>query len=138
MFSQIVSSAARLSLSTCRLFNVLTTSFVCSSLKVDVYPNSLVEEMENLTMEDRPLTHALSPQFDAMLENDVIIKDYTKPTIVNHASSADFMRQMHGTTPIRLRHQGMPPRMSIQSTASNTSMASPFPVTTFMDEFVST
>jgi hypothetical protein len=94
--------------------------------------------MENLTMEDKPLIKAQSPQFDSMLENDVSIEDNARASIGHHASSADLLHQMHGTTPIRPRQQGKPPRMSTSSTASNASMASPFPVTYFMGDFVST
>lgn len=109
---------------------------------MDLSPNTLLEGMKNLTMEDMPVVAAQAPQLDVLLENEVSIddvaSDFPRPSLEHHPSSADLMQHMHGTTPIRPRQLRKPPRLSTQSTASNASMASPFPVTSFMGDLVST
>jgi hypothetical protein len=97
--------------------------------------------MKNLTVEDKQPLALSTPRVDIVLESDLHFEQGTgaaRPSLDFHTSSLDLMHQMHGTTPVRPRQQGKPPRLSLQSTVSNVSMASPFPVTSFVGDFVST
>jgi hypothetical protein len=110
-------------------------------MQIDTFANSLADHMKNLTMEEKPDILNQRSKLEVMIENEEIVGetiDVSRPSLDHHTSSIDLMSHMHGTTPIRPRQQGKPPRMSMLSTVSNVSMASPFPVMNFVDEFVST
>lgn len=105
--------------------------------------DSLLKGMENLTMVDKAQLAASTLREDVMLESDFQFEGIggpARPSLDHHAtcSSSDLMHHMHGATPIRPRQQGKPPRLSLQSVTSNVSMASPFPVTSFLGDFAST
>lgn len=108
---------------------------------IGAFPDSLLDDMEKLTMDDKHINPTLSSVADVMLEADECVEgqiDQTRPSLDHHANSVDLMSHINGTTPVRPRHSGKPPRLSIQSTFSNASMASPFPVTNFAGELMST
>ncbi|KAG7361353.1 protein kinase domain containing protein [Nitzschia inconspicua] len=120
--------------------SVLKSENLAKPMHIDLFADSLLDGMKHLTMEDKPPSQAAISTFDVMLENDENVKDsdHARPSLDHHSTSIDLMSHMHGTTPIRPRQQGKPPRLSIQSTVSNVSMASPFPVMNFVAEIVST
>lgn len=92
-------------------------------------------------MVDKTQVASSSVEEGSALESELYfggIDGPTRPSLDHHASSTDLMHHMHGATPVRQRNQGKPPRLSLQSVSSNVSMASPFPVTSFLGDFAST
>jgi hypothetical protein len=117
------------------LFNRLTTNSPPPLSTSHPLQDSLLESMQNLNMNDKPIRTIALQRMERTFGIDHDFDNFSlqkppRPSFEHHSSSDEFLADMHGVTPVPEKIKLKPPRTSrhigAPAVAATYSCASPF------------